>query len=135
MKYLVDTSIWSLAFRRREQTHEKAVALLSELVNRQQAILCGPVRQELLSGIKHPEQFKLLKSRLRCFDDLIISTEDYELAAEFYNICRSKGIQGSNTDFLLCAISVNNTLTLLTSDGDFLLFKKHLKFKLEYISL
>ncbi|MCC5623421.1 hypothetical protein [Nostoc sp. CHAB 5715] len=27
--------------------------------------------------------------------------EDYELAFEFYNTCRSNGIQGANTDFLI----------------------------------
>ncbi|MBI5727760.1 MAG: PIN domain-containing protein, partial [Ignavibacteriales bacterium] len=85
MMYLVDTSIWSLAFRRQEYRKEKAVNLLSELIDRKQVVLCGAVRQELLSGIKLKEQFTLLKSRLRHFEDQTVSKEDYELAAEFYN--------------------------------------------------
>jgi hypothetical protein len=28
------------------------------------------------------------------------------MAAQFFNLCRSRGIQGSNTDFLICACSV-----------------------------
>jgi predicted nucleic acid-binding protein len=111
------------------------VTLLSDLIDRKQVVICGAVRQELLSGIKHHEQFKLLKSRLRDFDDMAAEREDYELAAEFYNLCRSKGIQGSNTDFLLCAIAANHNLTLLSTDGDFLLFQKHLKFKLQHLEL
>jgi len=135
MKYLVDTSVWSLAFRRQEKKHERVVMILSRLIDRGQVVLCGAVRQELLSGIKHNEQFALLKSRLRYFEDLVTVKEDYELAAEFHNTCRTKGIQGSNTDFLLCAISVNHNLTLLTSDKDFKHFQKHLNFKLEYLSM
>ncbi|MBI2417243.1 MAG: PIN domain-containing protein [Ignavibacteriales bacterium] len=135
MKYLVDTSIWSLAFRRQEIKHEKVANLLSELIDRKQVVLCGAVRQELLSGIKIQEQFRLLKSRLRYFEDQRTTTEDYELAAEFYNTCRSNGVQGSNTDFLLCAIAANHNLTLLSSDGDFQHFQKHLKFKLEFLDL
>lgn len=135
MKYLVDTSVWSIAFRRQEPRYENVIVLLSGLIDRKQVVICGAVRQELLSGIKHHEQFKLLKSRLQYFEDLVAETADYELAAEFYNLCRSKGIQGSNTDFLLCAIAANHNLTLLSIDGDFLLFQKHLKFKLQHLAL
>ncbi|MFA4924439.1 MAG: PIN domain-containing protein [Ignavibacteriaceae bacterium] len=83
MKYLVDTSIWSLAFRRDGDGHEPVTDLLAGLVDKKQVVLCGPVRQELLSGIKLQEQFRLLKLRLRHFKDLPITTEDYELAAQF----------------------------------------------------
>ena len=31
---------------------------------------------------------------------------DYELGAELHNTCRRKGVQGSSTDFLICAMSV-----------------------------
>lgn len=133
MKYLVDTSFWSLVLRRREQANEKASAFLSELISQRKVVLCGAIRQELLSGIKRPEQFILLKTRLQSFEDLVPDTKDYELAAEFFNICRSKGIQGSNTDFLLCAISANHKLSLLTTDKDFLLFNKHINFDLSYL--
>lgn len=135
MKYLVDTSVWSLALRRQEQKHEKVVSLLSDLIDHKQVVLCGAVRQELLSGIKHPEQFKVLKSRLGYFEDIATVKEDFELAAEFYNTCRSKGIQGSNTDFLLCAIAANHNFTLLTTDDDFTFFQRHLKFKLRHLDL
>lgn len=135
MKYLVETSVWSLAFRRQAHANEKVVILLSELIDRKQVVLCGAVRQELLSGIKLQEQFKLLKSRLRYFEDIRTTAVDFELAAEFYNTCRAHCVQGSNTDFLLCAIAANHNLTLLSSDGDFQHFQKHLKFKLEFLDL
>lgn len=135
MRYLIDTGIWSLAFRRDVQNHEQVTNLLSELVDKKQVVLCGPVRQELLSGIKHHEQFRRLKSRLRHFKDLPIATEDYELAAEFFNQCRSKGVQASNIDFLLCSLAVNNNLLLLTADQDFLRIEKHIKVRVHFIKV
>jgi predicted nucleic acid-binding protein len=41
-----------------------------------------------------------------------------------FNLCRAKGIQGSNTDFLICAVAVRHDFTIFTTDGDFRLFAK-----------
>ena len=135
MMYLVDTCIWSLALRRNEPKQVNIINILSDLIDQNLVVLCGPVRQELLSGIKSQSQFKQLKSHLRNFEDLSITTADYELAAEYYNLCRLSGIQGSNTDFLLCSLAVNNNLKLLTADKDFLNYKRIIDFKLEYIKI
>jgi hypothetical protein len=35
-----------------------------------------------------------------------LHSEDYELAAQFFNQCCGRGVQGSNTDFLICAAAV-----------------------------
>ena len=87
-------------------------------------------RQELLSGIKSINQFKSLKESLIAFDDLPLMRADYELAAEFLNTCRSKGVQGSNTDFLICAVASRLNLPILTTDKDFGLFRSHLNIEL-----
>ncbi|WP_242053511.1 PIN domain-containing protein [Nostoc parmelioides] len=102
MKVVIDTSVWSLALRR--STSEQALPVvnqLRELIANDRVVLLGPVRQEVLSGIRTTEQFTRLRDSLRAFPDLELTIKDYELAAEFYNTCRSKGIQGANTDFLL----------------------------------
>lgn len=44
---------------------------------------------------------------------------DYEEGALFHNRCRSKGIQGSNTDFLICAVASRLSMSILTTDRDF----------------
>jgi predicted nucleic acid-binding protein len=135
MKFLIDTCIWSLVLRRNEPKSKALIDLFSDLIDQKLVVLCGPVRQELLSGIKLLTQYNQLKSHLRYFEDLVITTADYELAAEYYNLCRLNGIQGSNTDFLLCALSFNNNLKLLTVDRDFLNFKKVIDFKLEFLKI
>ena len=130
MKVLVDTSVWSLALRRREPENNQYVRELEELIKEVRVQLIGPVRQELLNGIKNKKQFNSLKKHLRAFEDLKIETEDYELASEFFNKARQQGIQGSNTDFLICAIAVRNKMSIFTTDKDFLNFQSILPVKL-----
>lgn len=129
MRVLVDTCIWSAAFRRNNSDNaivKSEVAKLSEIVMEMRAHIIGPIRQEVLSGIRASEQFNLLRKRLAAFPDLEITTADFETAAEFFNVCRSKGIQGSNTDFLICAVSERHEMAIFTSDQDFGLFAKYL---------
>ena len=118
MKVIVDTSIWSLALRRDRQNASAPVQELQHLIQDHRVQMIGPIRQEILSGIRHESQFKKLKKHLESFPDLPILTEDYVNAAEFFNLCRSKGIQGSNTDFLICAIAIRNKFSIFTTDKD-----------------
>lgn len=129
MKVIVDTSIWSLVLRRKK-SHPKHTELLSGLIDNSLAIMIGPIRQEILSGIKSKDQFNLLKEYLSAFPNHQIKKEDYELAAELFNSCRSKGIQGSNTDFLICAVALKNNFLIYTTDKDFINFKKEIDIKL-----
>src|SRR5690606_37799850 len=92
--------------------------------------MLGPIRQELLTGVKTPTQFKKLTEAMEAFPDEELSTEDYVEAARCFNRCRRKGVQGSNTDFLLCAVSLRTGFPILTTDGDFRHFKKVLLVKL-----
>lgn len=120
MKVLVDTAIWSLALRRRGRPENQSTrSELASLVEDGRVVMIGPIRQEILSGIKESAQFDRLREHLRAFPDIEISSSDYEEAASFFNRCRGKGIQGSNTDFLICAIAARNGFSIFTTDEDF----------------
>ena len=80
--------------------------------------------RRLLSGVREPSHFEKLEERLAVFPDAPIRTEDYVTAAKFFNLCRSRGIQGANTDFLICAVAVRNEFAIFTTDKDFSLFAK-----------
>ena len=127
MKVIVDTSVWSLALRRDDQEPRDTVQELRHLIHDHRVQMIGPVRQEILSGIRSESQFKKLQNHLKNFPDLPILSEDYVTAAKYFNRCRSKGVQGSNTDFLICAIAVRNKFSIYTTDKDFALFSKHIK--------
>ena len=124
MRTLVDTNIWSLLLRRRLGPLAAEARELSELIRQGAAVLIGPVRQELLSGVRGWRQFEDLRQHLRGFPDLDLDTADYELAAEYDNRCQSRGIQGSDTDFLICAVAVRRGQTVFTTDQDFAAFAK-----------
>jgi predicted nucleic acid-binding protein len=116
---LIDTSVWSLALRRRRGSPEPAAQELAELIREGRAAIVGPVRQELLSGVPSPQQYETLRDYLRPFPDVPLETGDYEEAAVYFNRCRARGIQGSNTDFLICAAAARRRLAILTTDEDF----------------
>jgi hypothetical protein len=129
MNVLVDTCIWSLALRREHPENHIQLEIL-ELTRELRLRIIGPIRQEVLSGIRNASQFEKTKGYLAAFADLLLETEDFEKAAEFFNLCQRNGIQGSNTDFLICSVAYRGNLEIFTSDNDFTKFQKHIPINL-----
>jgi len=123
MNVLVDTSVFSLALRRKNEslsTNERLlVAELSELIQEGRVRMIGLIRQELLSAIKTTEQFEKLRAHLRPFPDEVVDTSDYEEAAKSGNRCRTKGVAVSIVDILLCAIAIKRQWSIFAADPDF----------------
>ena len=138
MNVLVDTSVWSLALRRKAQdlnpAERRLVEELAELIRDGRARLLGIIRQELLSGIKVQAQFEKLRNTLRAFQDEPVTTADYEAAAKAGNECRAKGIAVSMADILICAVALNRDLLILSTDPDFTNYAKILPLKLHTIT-
>jgi predicted nucleic acid-binding protein len=130
MRILPDTPIWSAAFRRGDDVAGPNREELRKLLKHGVVEIIGPIRQEILSGVRDVSKFETIRDHLRAFPDLEIGTGDYETAAEFFNACRSTGIQGSFTDFIICAVSVRNDLAIFTDDRDFIGYKKVLPIRL-----
>lgn len=131
---LVDTCVWSLALRRSKKhlriEEGQTFDLLKEIISEGRARMLGLVRQELLSGIRHEEQFDRVLNTARNFPDVPLETQDYEDAARAYNICRNAGVSGNPVDFLLCAIAQHRNWAILTLDKDFAHYQKHIPFVL-----
>ena len=130
MNVLVDTSVWSLALRRAKRVDSTVSGELAELIGEGRVVMLGAVRQEVLSGMKIKAQFDRLREHLRSFPDLELETADYEEAASAFNRCRERGVQGSNTDFVICAAAARRKLAVYTTDGDFRQFARILKVEL-----
>ncbi len=134
MNALVDTSVWSLALRRRPRDLNAAEQLvvdeLVDLTREGRARIIGLIRQELLSGIKTAAQYEKLRVALRAFPDERIDTSDYEAAAEVSNDCRSRGIAASVVDALICQIALARQWSIFTTDPDFKAYAKVLPIKL-----
>lgn len=129
MKVIVDTVIWSLALSR-QKVDELVNSNLSSLIQDQRVIIFGPIKQEVLSGYSDLNKFNLLSEKLSYFPNETIIDSDYEKAAHFHNLCRSKGIQGSHIDFLICALASRLDAMIYTRDKDFHYYQKILPIKI-----
>jgi hypothetical protein len=122
MKVLVDTSVWSLALRRKAATklsaeERRLATLLSEAIADGRVVIIGPIRQELLSGIKDQTQFEKLRAALQAFRDEPLDSADYEAAARLYNLCRSRGVECGPVDMLICAVAGRRKWRVLANDA------------------
>jgi hypothetical protein len=134
MNVLVDTPVWSLAYRRSakvlDETQRQLLGDLRDIACDGRAQMLGLVRQELLSGLRDPAQFERLRRLLRAFHDLPVTADDHEEAARMSNACRAKGVAGSIVDFLICAVAARRDWPIFTLDRDFELYTRHLPIKL-----
>lgn len=131
MNVIVDTAVWSLALRRHPpDQNQEIISQLQGLIQSDRVLIMGAIRQEILSGIRNPDQFNRLRDTLRAFPDIELYSEDYEKAADFFNICRQKGIQGSNTDYLICAVASRCNSLIFTTDRDFQNFQPYIPVRL-----
>jgi hypothetical protein len=130
MSVLVDTSIWSLGLRRRpavlSSRERELVARWAALLRENRAAIIGPIRQEILAGIRDPNQFLALRQRLEAIPNTPILDEDYVQAALFYSRCRARGVTGSSIDLLICAVSARLELPVFTCDEAFGHYARHL---------
>ena len=123
---IVDTCMWSLAFRGKTPRETGVAEELARLIDESRAKIIGSIRQEVLSGYSGFERYEKLRNKLRYFPNEPIVDADYEAAAEYSNLCRKKGIQGSHTDYLICAVSTRSKMKIFTNDKDFINYSDHL---------
>jgi predicted nucleic acid-binding protein len=121
---LVDTNIWSSFFRRK--AHDDAVLQRNvfELIESGSVKIIGPIRQEILCGIRDRTAFEMLRSNISAFPDETITTKDYEDAAQLQNSCAAKGVASSSIDALIVAVASNRNWCIYTRDKDFLRYKQ-----------
>ncbi len=129
MRIIVDTDVWSEAFRKKGEK-SAYVTEFQNLIQEGRVQMLGIIRMEILCGIRNEKIFNQMKRSLEAFPDKPLDTEIFVHAAKFLNLCRSKGIQGSNNDFILCACSVIWKMPILSKDKDFQSYQKLLHIEL-----
>ncbi|MEE8056629.1 MAG: PIN domain-containing protein [Pseudomonadales bacterium] len=122
----VDTGVWSLVLRGSSARETSITEQLTQLIDENQVKIIGAIRQELLSGYTDKNSYEKLRLKLNYFPNEPTLDADYEAAAEYSNFCRSKGVQGSHTDFLICAVAIRKKFKIYTTDKDFKHYSKHL---------
>ena len=130
MSLLVDTSVWSLAFRRDAPVAGPEVQALRAAINGGDAIITtGLVLQELLQGFAGPRARKDIVQRFAALPLLVPDRRDYIDAADIRNICRRAGVQIGTIDALLVQLCIRHELTLLTTDADFIHAAQHCRLR------
>jgi predicted nucleic acid-binding protein len=122
MMIAVDTSVWSLALRRRQIPWDNpwVAALRDHLVAGDKIVLVGPIIQELLSGVREQAVFAQLEAGIRWFPLLDLDRSTYVAAARLTNRCLQDGYQPGAVDVLIAAACIERACPLLTADTHFL---------------
>jgi predicted nucleic acid-binding protein len=115
---VIDTPVWSEIFRR-PRPDPDVLAHVMQLSDTASACVLGPIRQEVLSGVKSRSDFVSLRTAMRAIPELPIESSDYDDAAEMYNKCRAGGVQGGHVDLLIIAVAVRHGARIYTFDRDF----------------
>jgi predicted nucleic acid-binding protein len=122
----VDTSVWSLAFRRDQASIVSEVSMLRHaLEGGETIVVTGLVLQELLQGFAGPRARKDIIDRFTALPLLTPDRQDHIDAAELRNRCRRAGLQIGTIDAVIAQLCVRHQLQLLTTDNDFVLAARH----------
>lgn len=131
MNLFVDTSVWSLAFRRDTGSTAVEVATLRQALEGGDTLLTtGLILQELLQGFSGPRARKDIVERFSALPILNPNRRDHIDAAELRNRCRRAGVQIGTIDALLAQLCIRHKLTLLTTDQDFTHVASHVPLQL-----
>lgn len=129
--FFVDTSVWSLAFRRDRRSDEPALGALTRALEAEEIVVAtGLILQELLQGFAGPKARSLILDRFAAVPLVVPDRDDHVQAAELRNRCRRAGTQIGTIDALLAQLCLRHDLTMLSTDGDFRAIAKHGALKL-----
>ncbi len=136
---IVDSSIWSLAFRRKNpaqlNTSERSlVGGYQELVRALQVRIIGPIRQEILSGIRSTDTFRKMRDLMRAFPDEELTMVDYEYAAELSRSLSEVGLAYSAVGLIICSATIQRRWLLYTCDANFERYSRFLPLRLYRVS-
>lgn len=131
MSLFVDTSVWSLAFRRDMVSPAAEVSALRQaLEGGESVVTTGLILQELLQGFSGPRAHKDIIERFAALPLLNPDRQDHIDAAELRNRCRRAGLQMGTIDALFAQLCVRHALTMLTTDQDFVRAASHCQLRL-----
>ena len=120
MSLFVDTSVWSLAFRRDVPSSAPEVEVLVRAIKGDDMLLAtGLILQELLQGFLGPKAQAQILDRFAAIPLIVPDRVDHVEAAALRNRCRRAGIQAGTIDALLAQLCLRHDLTMLSADEDF----------------
>ena len=133
MNLFVDTSVWSLAWRRDALVDSPCLRLLDEALAADVLVTStGIVLQELLQGFRGPRAKNRIIKAFAALPLIVPDREDHIEAAELRNSCRRRGVQVGTVDALLAQLCIRHDLRMLTDDTDFQRIARHSSLRLAF---
>lgn len=128
---LVDSSVWIDYFNSADTLQ---VALLDSLLGRSPLAVGDLIAADVLQGVRDEQEFKWVKKTLDAFEHVDVAGYDLAIkASENYRSLRAVGVIIRKTmDTLIATRCIEDGLTLLHADRDFLPFSQHLGLKVAY---
>ena len=128
MMVLVDTTVWIDFFSARSYPHVKALENI--ILNKEDICLCGVILAEVLQGIKEDSEFNRTRDLLANLLFLPMQYSTFLRSAEIYRNLRRKGITiRKPVDCMIAAVAIENDISLLHKDKDFIPIEKHFGLK------
>ena len=128
---LVDSSVWIDDF---QSANTPQVAVLDSFFGRSPLAVGDLIAAELLQGVRDEREFNWVKRTLDAFEHIDLA--GYSLAvkaSENYRSLRGVGVTIRETvDTLIATRCIEDGLTLLHADRDFLPFSRYLGLKAAY---
>jgi predicted nucleic acid-binding protein len=113
---IIDTSAWIEYLR---GTGSRTNLEVRELIG-YDALICDPVRMELLAGARDEQHVAQLEKFLAITTVIKTESIDYDNAAAIYRACRKLGLTiRTHIDCLIAAIAIRTDTDLLHNDSDF----------------
>jgi predicted nucleic acid-binding protein len=120
LSLFVDTSVWSLAFRRDAPSPGPQPRELARAIDAGEMLFTtGLVLQELLQGFSGPRSRDRILDAFSALPLLVPERTDHIEAATLRNRCRRAGIQVGTVDALLAQLCIRHDLMMLTADTGF----------------
>lgn len=131
MSILVDTSVWSLALRRKNVPDIAEIQRLREaLTSPDKVVTTGVIIQELLQGFSGAKSRDLIIDRFQSLSLIQPTITDHIEAAEIRNTCRRGGVQIGTIDALIAQLCIKHNFMLLSTDKDFQYAAKHIDLRI-----
>lgn len=128
---LVDSSVWIDYFR---DADTPQVELLDGMFGRTPLAVGDLIAAEVLQGVQDDREFNLVRKTLDAFTQIDLAGHDIAVkAVRNFRMLRAKGITVRKTiDSIIATRCIEDGLTLLHDDRDFIPFHRHLGLRVAY---
>lgn len=119
---LIDTSAWVEFFR--PDGEERYRSRISQLLDDNEAAICGIVLSELLKGARSEKEYHEFEDRLATLIYLDTPESIWKKVGKTASLLLRKGIQVPTTDLLIGTVATENKIPVLQKDKHFILLGK-----------